>query len=96
MKATKSYRGFQGHYHATKITQHENVLYVNTPALVSYPNAFRIINVTNYKDKTVFELSWHETREKNYSKKWQKILVFSGSMYAGEAKDQAGIYEIKR
>ncbi len=86
---------FQGHYHATKITQHENVLYVNTPALVSYPNAFRIINVTNYKDKTVFELSWHETREKTIQK-MAKILVFSGSMYAGEAKDQAGIYEIKR
>ena len=99
MSLIESYKNpigvFQGHYHATKITQHDNVLYVNTPALVSYPNAFRIINVTNYKDKTVFELSWHETREKTVQK-MAKILVFSGSMYAGEPKDQAGIYEIKR
>ena len=48
---------FQGHYHAAKVVQHNNVLYVNTPALVSYPNAFRMINVTNYRDKTVFELN---------------------------------------
>lgn len=86
---------FQGHYHATKITQHDNVLYINTPAVVSYPNAFRIVNVTNYKDKTVFELYWHETNEKAIQK-MAKLLVFSGLMYAGEEKDQAGIFEIKK
>ncbi len=86
---------FQGHYHATKVTQHDNVLYVSTPALVSYPNAFRVVNVTNYSDKTVFELNWHETREKTIQK-MAKLLVFSGSIYAGEAKDQTGVYEIKK
>lgn len=86
---------FQGHYHATKVTQHNNVLYVSTPALVSYPNAFRVVNVTNYSDKTVFELNWHETREKTIQK-MAKLLVFSGSIYAGEAKDQTGVYEIKK
>ncbi len=86
---------FQGHYHATKVTQHDNVLYVSTPALVSYPNAFRVVNVTNYSDKTVFELNWHETRQKTIQK-MAKLLVFSGSIYAGEAKDQTGVYEIKK
>lgn len=86
---------FQGHYHATKVTQHDNVLYVSTPALVSYPNAFRVVNVTNYSDKTVFELNWHETREKTIQK-MAKLLVFTGSIYAGEAKDQTGVYEIKK
>ncbi len=86
---------FQGHYHATKITQHDNVLYVNTPALVSYPNAFRIINVTNYKDKVVFDFTWKETRETTIQK-MAKILVFSGGIYAGEEKDQTGTYEIKK
>lgn len=86
---------FQGHYHATKVTQHDNVLYVSTPALVSYPNAFRVVNVTNYNDKTVFELNWHETREKTIQK-MAKLLVFTGSIYAGEAKDQTGVYEIKK
>lgn len=86
---------FQGHYHAAKITQHNNVLYVNSPALVSYPNAFRIVNITNYKDKVVFDFIWKETKETTIQK-MAKILVFSGSIYAGEEKDQSGIYEIKK
>lgn len=99
MSLIESYKNpigvFQGHYHATKVVQHGNVLYVATPALVSYPNAFRVINVTNYKDKTVFDLKWVETRETTVQK-MAKLLVFSGSMYAGEAKDQSGTYEIKK
>lgn len=99
MSVIESYKNpigvFQGHYHAAKVTQHDNVLYVSTPALVSYPNAFRIVNVVNYKDKTVFDLSWVETREKTVQK-MAKLLVFSGSIYSGEAKDQSGVYEIKK
>ncbi len=86
---------FQGHYHAAKITQHDNVLYVNSPALVSYPNAFRVVRVTNHKDKVVFDFEWKETRETTIQK-MAKILVFSGSIYAGDEKDQTGVYEIKK
>lgn len=86
---------FQGHYHAAKITQHDNVLYVSSPALVSYPNAFRIVDVTNYKDKVVFDFDWRETRETTIQK-MAKILVFSSLIYTGEAKDQAGTYTIKK
>lgn len=32
---------------------------------------------------------------KNNSK-MAKLLVFSGAMYAGEPKDQSGVYEIKK
>ncbi|MBR1461454.1 metallophosphoesterase, partial [bacterium] len=86
---------FQGHYHAAKITQRNNVLYVNTPALVSYPNAFRSVNVTNYRDKVVFEFGWHETRETTIQK-MAKILVLVSSIYTGEEKDQSGTYEIMK
>ena len=86
---------FQGHYHATRVVQHDNVLYINTPALVSYPNAFRLISVQNYKDKTVFELKWLETREKTIQK-MAKLLVIASSIYTGEEKERNGIYEIKR
>lgn len=68
MSLIESYKNpigvFQGHYHAAKVVQHDNVLYVSSPALVSYPNAFRLVTVNNYKDKTVFDLAWVETREK--------------------------------
>lgn len=86
---------FQGHYHATRVVQHDNVLYVNTPSLVSYPNAFRLISVQNYKDKTVFELKWIETREKTIQK-MAKLLVIASSIYTGEEKERNGIYEIKK
>lgn len=86
---------FQGHYHSAKITQNDNVLYVNSPALVSYPNAFRMISVRNFKDKAVFELTWMETREKAIQK-MAKMLVFSGAIYGGSKEDQEGIFELKR
>ncbi len=86
---------FQGHYHAAKITQHDNVLYVNSPALVSYPNAFRIVNVTTSKDKVVFDFDWKETREVDIQRT-AKMLVFGSIIYTGEKKDQTGSYEIKK
>ena len=99
MSLIESYKNpigvFQGHYHATRVEQRGNVLYVNTPALVSYPNAFRMITVQNCKDKTTFELNWIETREKTIQK-MAKILVLASSIYTGEEKDREGIYEINK
>ena len=86
---------FQGHYHANKITQHENVLYVSSPALVSYPNAFRIINIKNDKKKVIFEKKQKNTREENI-RNLAKMMVFSSNLYTGEPKDQNGVYEIKK
>ena len=86
---------FQGHYHAAKITQRDNVLYVSTPALVSYPNAFRIIKVTKKKKKIVFDITYKETRLTNLQK-LSKIMVFASNIYSGEEKDHSGIFEIKK
>ena len=84
---------FQGHYHANKITQHENVLYVNSPSLVSYPNAFRVISVKNDKKKVVFNIQQKDTRLTNL-RNLAKMMVFSSSIYTGGEKDQNGVYEI--
>ncbi len=86
---------FQGHYHAAKITQHDNVLYVSTPSLVSYPNAFRIIKVTNHRKKVVFDIEYKETRLKNLQK-LAKIMSFAANIYSGEEKDHSGTFEIKK
>lgn len=86
---------FQGHYHASKITQRGNVLYVSSPALVSYPNAFRVVTVSNLWRKVVFDIKTVETREKSIQK-LAKLLVFGSSVYAGNEKDQNGIFEIKK
>lgn len=86
---------FQGHYHAAKITQRNNVLYVSTPSLVSYPNAFRVISISNHRNKVVFDIKLQETNEKNIQK-LAKLLVFSSSIYTGEEKDQTYTYTIKK
>ncbi len=86
---------FQGHYHSSKITQKGNILYVSTTSLATYPNAFRIVNVTNYKKRVVFDIQTKETRLTNLQK-LAKIMVFGSSIYTGEAKDQNGIYVIKK
>ena len=86
---------FQGHYHGAKITQKGNILYVSCPALVSYPNAFRIITVSNYRNKVVFNIQNKETNLKNIQK-LAKLLVFGTSIYTGEAKDQNGTFVIKK
>ncbi len=86
---------FQGHYHAAMIKQIDNVLYVSTPSLVSYPNAFRIVTVTNHRKKVVFDIEFKETRLKNIQK-LAKIMVFASKLYSGEESDQSGTFELKR
>ena len=75
--------------------QIDNVLYVSTPSLVSYPNAFRIITVTNHRKKVVFNIEYKETRLKNIQK-LAKIMVFASNIYSGEEKDHSGTFELKR
>ena len=86
---------FTGHYHAAKITQNNNVLYVSTPSLVSYPNAFRVINIENRRNKVIFNIEFKETRLKNVQK-LAKLMVFASSIYSGEEKDQNGVFVIKK
>ena len=52
----------QGHYHATKITTKDNIIYVSTPAMVTYPMAFRNIKIANYKNKVKVDFSFYRTR----------------------------------
>ena len=86
---------FTGHYHAAKIIQNNNVLYVSTPSLVSYPNAFRVINIENRRNKVIFNIEFKETRLKNVQK-LAKLMVFASSIYSGEEKDQNGVFVIKK
>lgn len=86
---------FSGHYHSTKITQDGNILFVSTPSLVSYPNAFRIISVTNQRKKVIFDITFKETNLKDLQKK-AKLMVFSSALYYGNAEDRTFSYEIER
>ena len=86
---------FQGHYHGAKITQKGNILYVSCPSMVTYPNAFRMVTVTNYRNKVVFNIENKETGLKNIQK-LAKLLVFGTSVYTGSENDQNATITIKK
>ena len=86
---------FSGHYHTTKITQIGNILHVSTPALVSYPNAFRIIKINKQKGKVIFDICFKETRYKDVQKR-AKMMAFGSSTYYGAESDRSGTYVIEK
>ena len=78
---------FTGHYHTTRVMQEGNIVHVSTPALISYPNAFRFITVQNLKNKVIFEIQYVPTRLVELQKK-AKLLVFHTSIYYGTESDR--------
>ena len=78
---------FSGHYHTTKITKVNNILHVSTPALVSYPDAFRLISVTNERNRIIFDFYFYETKLKEVQTK-AKLLTFGSSSYYGTEADR--------
>lgn len=86
---------FQGHYHAARILQKDNILYVTCPSLVSYPNAFRVITVTNQKNQVKFNIELKETGLKNVQR-LAKLLVFGTTIFSGEENDQNAVITIEK
>ena len=78
---------FSGHYHTTKIIQDENIIHVSTPSLVTFPNAFRTVNITNYKDRTIFDFYFNQTTLTNVQDE-SKASTIAYSTFLGNQKDQ--------
>lgn len=77
-----------GHFHACKIRQENNIIEVASPALVSYPDAFRYITVDNRKDKTIFTIDYRETRLKELQALAKKKLTWGHKWVYGNATDR--------
>lgn len=86
---------FSGHYHAAKITKRGNILHVSSPSLAGYPNAFRIVEVTNKSKQTTFKFDFCETNLKDLQAK-TRIMTFGGSIYYGKPKDRTTIITIEK
>ncbi|MBQ2644959.1 metallophosphoesterase [bacterium] len=69
-----------GHYHATKIIQDGNILYVASPSL-RYAQEFRIIDIKNYKNKVVFDFDYKETTIK-------ELISNPKERFSGEKSDE--------
>ncbi len=84
-----------GHYHGTKVTQDGKILFINSPALISYPNAFRIVNVNSQKDKVIVDLYYKETSLKDVQSRSRLRVIFPG-MFEGDERDKSGTYELEK
>lgn len=84
-----------GHYHATKIFQEHNVLFISTPSLVSYPNAFRIINICPHRNKVLVDVYLKETNLKALQNKAKNKGLGSNMLYGSEA-DRTNTFELPR
>ncbi len=84
-----------GHFHGTKIIQEENILYINTPSLVSFPNAFRIINVSPQRNKIIVDVYFKETRLKELQAK-AKAKVMGSMLLYGREEDRTCTFEIPK
>ncbi len=76
-----------GHYHATKLRIIGNLVFVSTPAMVTYPMAFRHIKITNYKDRVIYNFDFIPTRLDEV-KEQNRQNVISYATLAGSEKDR--------
>lgn len=85
----------QGHYHATKIKQDNNMLIVACPSLVTYPNSFRIININSNKNKVKIDVFLKETNLKDIQTR-SKIRLMGTELLYGEDSDRNASFELRR
>lgn len=84
----------QGHYHTTKIIQDDNMLVVACPSLVTYPNAFRVININSNKQRTLVDVYLKETNLKDIQSRSKLRLMGTERLY-GEESDRNASFELK-
>ena len=71
----------QGHYHCVKIRQDENMLVITSPSLVTYPNAFRVININSNKNRTLVDVYLKETNLKDIQTRSKLRLMGTEKLY---------------
>lgn len=84
----------QGHYHTTKIIQDDNMLVVACPSLVTYPNAFRVININSNKQRTLVDVYLKETNLKDIQSRSKLRLMGTERLY-GDESDRNASFELK-
>ena len=85
----------QGHYHAVKIKQDDNMLVITSPSLVTYPNAFRVININSNKNRTLVDVYLKETNLKDIQTRSKLRLIGTEKLY-GEECDRNASFELGR
>lgn len=85
----------QGHYHCVRAKQKDNVVFITCPSLVTYPNAFRVININSDKKRTLVDIFLKETNLKDIQTRSKLRLLGVDSLY-GQPEDRNITFEIKK
>ena len=85
----------QGHYHAARLVQNENMLVISCPSLVSFPNAFRVININTGKSKVKVDVFLKETNLKDIQTHARVRLMGTQLLY-GDETDRDNSFEMRR
>ena len=83
----------QGHYHCVRARQIDNIVYITSPSLVTYPNAFRVININSNKNRTLVDVFLKETNLKDIQRRSKMRLFNTESLY-GQESDRNTTFEI--
>lgn len=76
-----------GHYHAAKVNVRNKLAHISSPALVQYPNAFRLVTLENIDEYVFISLEFMPAKlEKVRNKSFH--LINSVKLHAGTDKDQ--------
>lgn len=85
----------QGHYHCVRAKQKDNIVYITSPSLVTFPNAFRVININSNKNRTMIDVFLKETNLKDVQSR-SKLRLFGVESLYGEECDRNTSFEIKK
>ncbi|MBE7711125.1 MAG: hypothetical protein E7Z92_03185 [Cyanobacteria bacterium SIG31] len=85
----------QGHYHCVRARQSDNIVYITSPSLVTYPNAFRVININSNKNRTLVDVFLKETNLKDIQTR-SKLRLFNTESLYGQEIDRNTTFEIKK
>jgi 3',5'-cyclic AMP phosphodiesterase CpdA len=84
----------QGHYHCVRAKQKDNIIYISSPSLVTFPNAFRVININSNKKRTLVDVFLKETNLKDVQSR-SKLRLFGVESLYGTESDRNTTFVIK-
>jgi hypothetical protein len=73
----------------------KNVLYIATPSLVTYPNAYRKIKVTNLNNSVVVNIKFKQIQDKSIVSEAKKNNHHK-RRHSGNRRDKSAVYNLKR
>lgn len=85
----------QGHYHCVRAKQKDNIVYITSPSLVTFPNAFRVVNINSNKNRTMVDVFLKETNLKDIQSR-SKLRLFGVESLYGSESDRNTSFEIKK